>query len=307
MNGTKIKINVSIKKLREGAHMSTSYGHAAIQNVFRKILRATLPALIAALTIDQSPAQSSAGEFKSVGDLSKPSDAEASILGGVRPAEPKDWSSIFYTKTNNGFCTGSLVGPRVLLTAAHCIDATKRIVLKRSTSDIEGNCDVAKEYANDLDQSADYALCLLKVPITDIKYERVNFKSGAISEGMTLLLSGFGCQNLADAHSGIFAIGDATVTAISDTNNLISTYGDASVCFGDSGGPAFLTSGSRDGKLRLLVSLNSSGDLTGTSYLASTSANGATRFFDEWKLAHADVHICSSTDKDNGCRAWNGK
>lgn len=45
---------------------------------------------------------------------------EQGLVGGEQAA-PGEWDSAIYWGTNNGACSGSVVGPRHLLTAAHCV------------------------------------------------------------------------------------------------------------------------------------------------------------------------------------------
>src|SRR4051812_14236551 len=68
-------------------------------------------------------------------------------LGNGTVVNPKDWTASFYaTLTANGqgaSCTATLVGPRSLLTAAHCIADGGEVEFQRGNQRYTGQCEQA--------------------------------------------------------------------------------------------------------------------------------------------------------------------
>lgn len=230
--------------------------------------------------------------FSSIGDLTKPDNVESEVRH-ARVADPSKWPASFYVHSARGWCTSTLVGERVLLTAAHCVVNDQTIELTSHSGTYKGICRQADEYP--LDDSADYALCELDGPVSGVEYESVNIDSDRLHLNQEILLTGFGCVNDdgTGGNDNVYRIGEIAISALPSTaSNFITTgkptdHDKPGVCFGDSGAAAFLINGPR----RSLVSVNSQVQKLGPhllgplSYLSSTSTPTAVAFFRTWQDA----------------------
>jgi hypothetical protein len=243
-------------------------------------------------------------KFYSVLDLKQ--QGTGSVLIGGREAKSTDFPASFYSLSDSGSCTSTMVSSRALLTAAHCVDPGGEVSLTLNIgtpreATYGGICTHSPDY--DKNKTADWALCLLSKEITGIPFERINMDESRIRVGSELLLTGFGCVTSAGTggNDGVYRIGEANVTSLpTGSSNDIVTKGMVALCFGDSGGPAFLflDTNKRD---RIVVSVNSRGNIRETSYLSSTSTNLAKAFFMKWSQDNG-VKLCGVHSDAPNCR-----
>ena len=128
-----------------------------------------------------------------------------------------------------GNCTGTLVAPNVLFTAAHCVTTGKRITFNhRGTGNNYAATCTRHPSVNTRNWYNDYALCKLDnaVPAGSVL---VSFKAVAPDVGQKLLLNGLGAPNVRTHYWG-----QAPVRRISGQD--IVTCGPANLGGGDSGG-----------------------------------------------------------------------
>jgi hypothetical protein len=247
--------------------------------------------------------------FDSIGELTMPDEVQPELRGG-RAADPREWQASFYTRSAGGSCTASMVGDRVLLTAAHCVDNGAAVTLRRAGQMYRGVCEHAPEYGGgQLNKTADYALCALDRSIPGVPAERVNARAQALSVGQQIRLTGFGCttDQGTSGNDGVYRIGEATIASLpSGSNNDIVVTGPVGLCFGDSGGPAFLIG---PGAARAQVSVNSrvenrsptGVDLGPHSYLSSLTSRAATVFLADWSRRNS-LRICGVDPQATSCR-----
>lgn len=240
--------------------------------------------------------------FKAVADLSY--DLAEPKLRGGRPADPKQFRASFYSSSNVGMCTSALVGPRVLLTAAHCVPRGGTVKIGMGQQTWTARCTHHAEYPGNA--TADWALCALDSVGPKVPYERVNLDAALLKVKDELQLAGFGCTNDdgTGGNDGIYRIGEAPVRYLPVGPDYdIVTQATAALCFGDSGGPSFRYNDAAR-KKRVVVGVNSrvgvdaNDKLTNTSYLSSTSA--AREFFSKWST-EKNVKICGIHADAVGC------
>jgi hypothetical protein len=249
--------------------------------------------------------------FHSIGELTTPDDLEGELRGG-RPAVPSEWPASFYTYAAGGSCTSTIVGDRVLLTAAHCVPNGGQISLTKAGQTYRGTCEHAPEYGKigDYARTADYALCAIDRPIPGVAAERINVRPQDLTIGRQVLLTGFGCTTNAGTggNDGVYRIGEANIQSLpSGDNNDIVVQGPAGVCFGDSGGPAFLI---RAGQPRVQISVNSrvevrqdepNLDLGPHSFLSSLTSKAGADFLAKWS-ARTGLRLCGLHADAKTCR-----
>ncbi len=116
------------------------------------------------------------------------------------------------------------------------------------------------------------------------------------------MLTGYGCVQPGGGggNDGTYRIGEAKVSSIPSRDNDIVTRGGAALCFGDSGGPAFKYLNAEKTK-RVVISVNSRGDIRTTSYLPATHTAMAKKFFKDFAEKNG-LKICGVHADAMGCR-----
>ena len=245
------------------------------------------------------------------------------LANGEEVDDPNLWAAVVVAARGSGFCTASLIGPNVLLTAAHCVDAfdpqqpsrtvTGTVTIGGQTRAIS-RCTMSAPYAaaqipaTDIPRSSeDFAVCEVGGNFSDMTFETLG--ATHVPVGTDLLLSGYGCtkiwifaQQLKSSIEGKRAlrIGQATVEArnVLDASDAKGSYlrsraedDEPIVCPGDSGGPAFADASLADQNgQRRVVAVNSKvtavadgGSYDYLSFLAPSSDAAFTRLLADWQ------------------------
>ncbi len=264
-------------------------------------------------------------EFKSFGSLVP--DSEIKLDNG-KPVDGRAWEAITsasFIDSNGkpGHCTATLIGPRVILTAAHCFESNPS-TLDGSVVEFRGSrysmtCQQHPHYVRAQPRpkpprhDSDYALCKLDKGVDDVLYESIDIGT-APRKDMLITLTGYGCVNVSvgadkqlqyEPSSEVLRVGAdniyrtdySIVTFSSGMNFLTRSDGEADpiLCPGDSGGPAFLI----DSYGRRIIAVNSAVAWIGTaemarffSSMAPLGGDAFNTFLANWQDANEGVQIC---------------
>lgn len=141
-----------------------------------------------------------------------------------------------------GTCTGTLVGPRSVLTAAHCLAS---IPAKHATFAIGGRdyrVSSRKIHPDYTGRGVDLAVMTLSRRVAAITPSPIARRSPGLFGRVTLV--GFGLTSENGSGLGTKRKGDNRVAWVSPTK-LLFVYG-TTICGGDSGGPTFVKRGTTE-------------------------------------------------------------
>lgn len=251
-----------------------------------------------------------------------PGVAQDPILGGT-PATVGDFPTVVAI-VNNALCTGTLVGPDLVLTTAGCVSPetlgyASQAELTAATEVILDSVDVygsdgrsiaaADTIPNpDFDVHSlgqhDIALIRLAESVTDRALSPINRVPGDAPVGVSTTLAGFGVTTANDASSA----GKLNVVTGKPSASCESTGDDANLlcfdqsdgkgtCSGDGGGPAFIDV---DGVQRL-AGASSFGDQNCALYGAYTRVDAELTFLDATapELACQADGVCTNSCGEN--------
>lgn len=210
-----------------------------------------------------------------------PTVGQERIIGG-RLAEEGEFPEV--VRVSNG-CTATLVGPSVILTAAHCTtgsDSSLSFV-------VDGKTYRSKCTAGGGPGGLDMSLCKVDEPVVGITPALIK---GSVANGTKVTIAGCGCTVWMSQTDGRLRVGNAAV--VSTSNVSMTMRNGAAICPGDSGGPTFLRIENAFEELHYLVGVNSQGDGT-SSYNPRADTQEAHDFFTSWSKKNGDVEICGVT------------
>lgn len=180
-------------------------------------------------------------------------------------------------------CTGTIVGPKVVLTAAHCVVTGGMAKITANGKTYQARMQRSPLYpAKD---RHDMAVGVLENEILGVEPASIG---GRATTGLGMILLGYGCDiNGGGTIDGILRWGETMITGVSDYDMDSSKQGGAALCFGDSGGPAFLT---ENGK-RLVIGVNSKGNLEDSNSHVRLDIAASTSFLSDFATKNS-VEIC---------------
>lgn len=226
-------------------------------------------------------------------NLSNPVDLSPELIGGT-VADPAVWPASPWI----GNCSSTIIGQRVLITAAHCVSNGGSVNFTISSTRYSGRCTHHASYRGN--STADWALCLLTQPVAGVKYESIATASeAACAVGKKVLWTGYGCQRWGGGIDGKFRVGEVSTTKCpSGTDYDVVTRGSVALCSGDSGGGGYVQLVAP--LKRLVVGINSRSNTTDTSYVSSVFNSS----FRDWAKTWGDtntVKICGVHSDATDC------
>ncbi len=197
---------------------------------------------------------------------------EPQAIYGGEPVEPGDWPAVVSVATSSRRCTGTLVSPTLVLTAAHCLDpapvgpvqiqfgdSVNPPSIQVSSSDwgVHEDFCLPADCGEDLH---DFGWVLLSQPVNNVEpilpiTDQAEFDEG-MRVGVELVFVGYGEDE--DQQIGIKREVTASLTSFTESGREFRAGGDGKdTCSGDSGGPALVRLGS--GEVRLAGVLSRGG------------------------------------------------
>lgn len=178
-----------------------------------------------------------------------------SIIGGV-PVEEGQFTQVLELHSENAICTATLVGPRTILTAAHCATshlATFKVGDRTYTAELVRS----PEYPT---KDHDIAVGIVSEKVVGVVPATIG---GEAKVGARITIVGYGCSEKGGGgDTGVLRHGDTVIEKLDPLFMNSRSMGGAALCFGDAGGPAFIQN---DGGLTL-VGIASKGDIKERSY-----------------------------------------
>ena len=172
-------------------------------------------------------------------------------------------------------CSGTLIAPRVFLTAAHCDEGVGRVAVTFDSSYVyptgttyRGTWHADPDFRKARSDPHDLAVVVLDADVAGIQPARLpaaNSLDGV--DGRTTFTSvGYGAQSVTNGHGGkTYHYADVRYVATGTLDSLTPSWlhisqnpatGNGGTCYGDSGGPNFLG----DSSSNLLVATTIKGD-----------------------------------------------
>jgi hypothetical protein len=181
----------------------------------------------------------------------------AQALGGAAASESGrlDRRAVMVLGSRGNACTGTVLSPRIVITAAHCVSGSGRYAVayrEGGSPVLQEAAEVARhpEFRTGARVSIDIALVRLKLPLPDrFVVSGIDRDTDNDRVGDTLTVAGFGLMRDGDeASAGTLRQAGVTVLPRYYPRylRLGRSAGDLQICRGDSGGPVF------DADLRLV-------------------------------------------------------
>lgn len=139
-----------------------------------------------------------------------------------------------------GICTATLVGAKIAVTAAHCVEPDGRHLL--ILDDVRYNVASVVRHPNYADKLFDYDVAIVKLAAAPgLKPAALGVEAPVVGQELTLI--GYGVIGQDADGSGVKRIASNTVASLRVRSLSYRSAGNGvgNVCFGDSGGPSFAT------------------------------------------------------------------
>jgi hypothetical protein len=214
------------------------------------------------------------------------------LINGT-PVPEGTFKEVVKIRTGSSGCTATIVGPRAIITAAHCArnGAT-------STFTVNGKGYGAKITRHPrYPGPVDIAMGVINEEVKGIVPVQLDDRAAVIDDMITLL--GYGCTNPGGGggNDGVLRYGESKVISVKGNQGFdVTSYmkGGAAVCYGDSGGPAYrLVDGIR-GKFYYQIGVNSRGNIKSTNYNIHLMADGVHGWIKGWAESKG-VEVCGVT------------
>jgi V8-like Glu-specific endopeptidase len=181
-------------------------------------------------------------------------DDQQEVVGGeVNTGDP---AAVLLASTNaegqGGYCTGTVISPRIILTAGHCVDniVSGRVHIGTRPAATAGipyaEWIAHPSWSGDVLNDTDIALVLLQQPITNVTPIPLHVNSMDAAVGRSIRVVGFGVTSADGRDSGTKRVlDDVQISQMGNSRYYMFGQANNTICFGDSGGPDFVTANGR--------------------------------------------------------------
>jgi endonuclease G len=250
---------------------------------------------------------------------------ESSVIGGEAAAEGEWPDAVALVDLDQPYCTGTLIAADLVLTAAHCVAGGPPPDVRVNTVDGTSGPALAVREVHihpDWETTYDAALLVLDRPVSGVAPRPLipDCARAALVDGARVTVAGFGDRGLErNAPTGELYQADLTITgldcptsegcnaAIRPDGELIAA-GEIGVdsCYGDSGGPLYLRTGTGD----YLAGVVSRATFSATADCGEGGIYVRTDPLAGWIESIAARPLpagsCDPVESDGGCRAAGG-
>lgn len=219
------------------------------------------------------------------------------VIGG-RVATEKEFPEVLFIRATGSRCSATVVGPKALLTAAHCARTAERVHLANLTIEagnpqLSAVCTRHPKYRPGGRRGYDYALCKAAAVFTT-RPGRIASENEAVQVGQNVLLLGYG-GTIVGGGGGLDGVLRAGAARVEATETFYRKWfilkGEGALSFGDSGGPTIQMIADTETEEHVILGVNSKGDIEDTSLIAPVYKAKVRAWMALWSFQN-DAKIC---------------